>query len=78
MVKFLVKIATLFVFWRSAKWRKNFKARLASSLYAISIRRRAKKCGSYVNVLGEGVNVTPYTTIGYGVGFGVHKIFRQG
>jgi len=70
MVKLLVKIATLFVFWRPAKWRKNFKARLASSLYAISIRRRAKKCGSYVNVLGEGVNVTPYTTIGYGVGFG--------
>ena len=50
MVKLLVKIATLLVFWRPAKWRKNFKARLASSLYAIPIRRRAKKCGSYVTL----------------------------
>jgi len=70
MVKLLVKIVTLLVFWRPTKWRKNFKAKFASSLYAIAIRRRAKKCGSYVNVLGEGVNVTPYTTIGHGAGFG--------
>ena len=76
MVKLLVKFVTLFVFWKPAKWRKNFKAKFASSLYSVAIRRRAKKCGRYVNVLGEGVNVTPYTTIGYGVGFGKNVKIR--
>ena len=70
MIKLFVKVAMLFVFWRPAKWRKNFKMKLESRLYSGAIRRRAKKCGPYLNVLGPGVNVTPYTTIGAGVGFG--------
>ena len=43
MIKILVKIVMLFVFWRPAKWRKGFKARLESRLYSGAIRRSAKK-----------------------------------
>ena len=70
MIKILVKIAMLFVFWKPAKWRKCFKATLESRLYSAAVRRRAKKCGRILNVLGPGVNVTFNTTIGEGVGFG--------
>ena len=70
MTKLIVKIATAFLFWKPAKWRRGFKMKLESRLYSGAVRRRAKKCGPYLNVLGPGVNVTPYTTIGAGVGFG--------
>ena len=70
MIKLFVKVAMLFVFWRPAKWRKSFKMKLESRLYSGVVRRRAKKCGRLLNVLGPGVNVTFNTTIGEGVGFG--------
>ena len=70
MSKLFVKIVMAFLFWKPAKWRKNFKGRLESALYSKAVRRSAKKCASYIKVLGPGVNVTPYTTIGYGAGFG--------
>lgn len=70
MITMFVKVAMLFVFWRPAKWRKGFKMKLESRLYSGAVRRRAKKCGRILNVLGPGVNVTFNTTIGEGVGFG--------
>ena len=70
MSKLLVKIVMAFLFWKPAKWRKNFKGHLESALYSRTVRRNAKKCASYIKVLGPGVNVTPYTTIGHGAGFG--------
>lgn len=70
MIKLMVKTVMLFLFWRPSKWRKNFKMRLESGLYARGVRRRAKKCGKGIKVLGPGVNVTAYTTIGNGAGFG--------
>lgn len=70
MIKLIVKITMFFLFWKPSKWRKNFKMHLESGLYARAVRRRAKKCGRRINVLGPGVNVTPYTTIGNGAGFG--------
>ena len=70
MTKLIVKIVTAFLFWKPAKWRRGFKMKLESRLYSGAVRRRAKKCGQFLNVLGPGVNVTPFTTIGAGVGFG--------
>ena len=70
MIRFIVKIVMALLFWKPAKWRKGFKMKLESRLYSGAVRRRAKKCGPYLNVLGPGVNVTHYTTIGIGVGFG--------
>ena len=76
MIKLFVKVAMLFVFWRPAKWRKSFKMKLESRLYSGVVRRRAKKCGRLLNVLGPGVNVTFNTTIGEGVGFGKNVKIR--
>ena len=70
MSKLLVKIVMAFLFWKPAKWRKNFKGQLESALYSRAVRRNAKKCARHIKVLGPGVNVTPYTTIGPGAGFG--------
>ena len=70
MIQLAVKAVMLPLFWRPKKWRKAFKMKLESLFYAIAIRRSAKKCGRNVSVLGPGVNVTAYTTIGPGVGFG--------
>ena len=70
MVKILVKAIVALMFWKPKKWRKSFKMRLTSWFYAFGIRRCAKRCGRHVNVLGPGVNVTEYTTIGEGAGFG--------
>ena len=70
MIKIFVKIVMLFLFWRPAKWRRRFKMKLESRLYSGAVRRRAKKCGRILNVLGPGVNVTFNTVIGEGVGFG--------
>ena len=79
MVKFFVKIIVQFFFWKPSNWRKGFKAKLASQLYSIAIRRRAKSCGRNLLVLGPGVNVTGNTTIGDGAGFGKRvKIFGDG
>ena len=79
MVKFFVKIVVQFFFWKPSNWRKGFKAKLASQLYSIAIRRRAKSCGRNLLVLGPGVNVTGNTTIGDGAGFGKRvKIFGDG
>ena len=79
MVKFFVKIVVQFFFWKPSNWRKGFKAKLASQLYSIAIRRRAKSCGKNLLVLGPGVNVTGNTTIGDGAGFGKRvKIFGDG
>ena len=70
MIKIFVKIVMLFLFWRPAKWRRRFKMKLESRLYSGAVRRRAKKCGRILNVLGPGVNVTFNTVVGEGVGFG--------
>ncbi len=70
MIRLVVKTLTLFLFWMPSRRRKNAKAHLESSLYSIAVRRRAKKCGPYIKVMGPGVNVTANTTIGAGVGFG--------
>ena len=70
MTKLLVKTVMTLLFWKPAKWRRGFKMKLESRLHSGAVRRRAKKCGPYLNVLGRGVTVTPYTTIGAGVGFG--------
>ena len=70
MYKLLVKIVMAFLFWKPAKWRKNFKGQLESALYSRAVRRNAKKCARHIKVLGPGGNVTPYTTIGPGAGFG--------
>ena len=79
MVKLFVKIIVQFFFWKPSNWRKGFKAKLASQLYSIAIRRRAKSCGRNLLVLGPGVNVTGNTTIGDGAGFGKRvKIFGDG
>ena len=76
MIRFIVKILLQFVFWKPKKWRKGKKASLESKLYSIAIRRRAKKCGSNLYILGEGVNVTANTTIGDGAGFGKNVKIR--
>ena len=79
MVKLFVKIVVQFFFWKPSNWRKGFKAKLASQLYSIAIRRRAKSCGRNLLVLGPGVNVTGNTTIGDGAGFGKRvKVFGDG
>ena len=79
MVKLFVKVIVQFFFWKPSNWRKGFKAKLASQLYSIAIRRRAKSCGRNLLVLGPGVNVTGNTTIGDGAGFGKRvKIFGDG
>ena len=79
MVKFLVKMFLQFFFWKPKDWRKGLKAKLESRLYSIAIRRRAKKCGRNLYILGVGVNVTDNTTIGDGVGFGKNvKIWGDG
>jgi len=70
MIKFLVKIAMQFFFWKPKNWRKGFKARWESRLYSIAIRRKAKRCGRGLYVLGSGVSVTGNTVIGDGAGFG--------
>ena len=79
MVKLFVKIVVQFFFWKPSNWRKGFKAKLASQLYSIAIRRRAKSCGRNLLVLGPGVNVTGNTTIGDGAGLGKRvKVFGDG
>ena len=70
MIKFFVKIILQFFFWKPKAWRKGLKANLESRLYSIAIRRRAKKCGKGLYILGPGVNVTSNTIVGPGVGFG--------
>ena len=70
MIKFLVKVLLQFFFWKPKRWRKGLKANLESRLYSIAIRRRAKKCGRNLYVLGAGVQVSGRTTIADGVGFG--------
>ena len=54
MIKLLVKIILQFFFWKPKKWRKGLKANLESRLYSIAIRRRAKKCGKGLYILGGG------------------------
>ena len=76
MIKFIVKVLLQFVFWKPKKWRKGKKASLESKLYSIAIRRRAKKCGRNLYILGAGVNVTANTTIGDGAGFGKNVKIR--
>ena len=76
MIKIFVKIVMLFLFWRPAKWRKRLKMKLESRLYSGAVRRRAKKCGRILNVLGPGVNVTFNTVVGEGVGFGKNVKIR--
>jgi acyl-coenzyme A synthetase/AMP-(fatty) acid ligase/acetyltransferase-like isoleucine patch superfamily enzyme/acyl carrier protein len=76
MIHFLVKIVLQFFFWKPKNWRKGLKASLESRLYAIAIRRRAKKCGRCLYILGAGVNVTGNTTIDEGVGFGKNVKIR--
>lgn len=70
MIKLLVKIILQFFFWKPKNWRKGLKATLESRLYSIAIRRRAKKCGRGLYILGAGVKVTANTVIGDGAGFG--------
>jgi acyl-coenzyme A synthetase/AMP-(fatty) acid ligase/acetyltransferase-like isoleucine patch superfamily enzyme/acyl carrier protein len=76
MVKLLVKVLLQFFFWKPKNWRKGLKANIESRLYSIAIRRRAKKCGGNLYILGAGVNVTGNTTIGDGVGFGKNVKIR--
>ena len=76
MIKFAVKIFLQLFFWKPKNWRKGFKALLESRLYSIAIRRRAKKCGKGLYILGAGVNVTNNTMIGDGVGFGKNVKIR--
>ena len=70
MIKFFVKVILQFFFWKPKAWRKGLKANLESRLYSVAIRRRAKKCGKGLYILGPGVNVTSNTIVGPGVGFG--------
>ncbi len=76
MVKFLVKVLLQPFFWKPKNWRKGLKAKLESWLYSIAIRRRAKKCGRNLYILGAGVNVTGNTVVGDGVGFGKNVKIR--
>ena len=76
MVKLFVKIILQFFFWKPKPWRKGLKAKLESSLYSIAIRRRAKKCGKGLYILGGGVHVTSNTIVGPGVGFGKNVTIR--
>ena len=76
MIKLLVKIILQFFFWKPKKWRKGLKANLESRLYSIAIRRRAKKCGKGLYILGGGVHVTSNTIVGAGVGFGKNVTIR--
>ncbi len=76
MVKFLVKVILQLFFWKPKNWRKGLKSNIESRLYSIAIRRRAKKCGKGLYILGAGVNVTGNTTIGDGAGFGKNVKIR--
>ena len=76
MIKLLVKVFLQFFFWKPKIWRKGLKSNLESRLYSIAIRRRAKKCGRNLYILGAGVNVTGNTTVGDGVGFGKNVKIR--
>ena len=76
MVKFFVKVILQLFFWKPKNWRKGLKSNLESRLYSIAIRRRAKKCGRGLYILGAGVNVTKNTTIGDGAGFGKNVKIR--
>ena len=76
MVKFFVKVILQFFFWKPKNWRKGLKSNLESRLYSIALRRRAKKCGRGLYILGAGVNVTGNTTIGDGAGFGKNVKIR--
>ena len=76
MVKLFVKVILQFFFWKPKDWRKGLKSNLESRLYSIALRRRAKKCGRGLYILGAGVNVTGNTTIGDGAGFGKNVKIR--
>ena len=76
MIKFMVKIFLQLFFWKPKNWRKGLKANLESRLYSIAIRRRAKKCGRNLYILGAGVDVTRNTVIGDGAGFGKNVKIR--
>ena len=76
MVKLFVKVILQFFFWKPKIWRKGLKSNLESRLYSIAIRRRARKCGKGLYILGAGVNVTNNTTIGDGAGFGKNVKIR--
>ena len=76
MIKFIVKLFLQFFFWKPKSWRKGRKASLESRLYSIAIRRRAKKCGRNLYILGAGVGVTHNTVIGDGAGFGKNVKIR--
>ena len=76
MIKLMVKIVLQLFFWKPKKWRKGLKANLESRLYSIAIRRRARKCGRFLYILGGGVQVTSATEIGDGAGFGKNVKIR--